>query len=58
MCLAKERKGEERSWEEKMWVDFLFPQGCLDEKKMREKETEEELFSLVCLCQKVKGKKK
>ena len=30
---------------------------CLDERKVRGKEIEEELFSSVCLCEKVKGKK-
>ena len=57
LCLAKERKWEECSWEERNWVDFLFSQVCLDEMKMRGKEIEEELFSLICLCGQVKKKK-
>ena len=52
MCLVKERNEEERNW-----VNFYFSQVYLDERKMRGKDIEEELFSLICLCEKMKEKK-
>ena len=58
MCLAKERKGVERKWEKRNWVDFYFLLVYLNERKMGEKEIEEKLFYLTCLYKKVKGKKK
>ena len=38
-------------------MNFYFLQVCLDKRKMRGKKIEEELFSLIYLYGKVKGKK-
>ena len=52
VCLTKERK-----WGEKNWIDFYFHK-YIWMKKMRGKEIEEELFSFICLQEKVREKKK
>ena len=53
----EERKWKEGSRVERNRMDLYFLQVYLDERKMRGKEIEEELFFIVYLCGKMKRKK-
>ena len=51
-------RGKGTKEEERRWANIYFSQVCLDEREMRVKKIEGELFSFIYLCGKVKGKKK
>ena len=53
----KENGRKEVERKEIEWICIFYKYVCLDTRKMKGMEIEKELFSIICLCGKVKGKK-